>query len=151
MEDGDADAMIEQMRTLGINLAAKCYAVIDMQRFPARTGPARCRAPRLYALAEGSGGIVQVCAAKQGARALVLGDSEDGHRGPAYSSPARPSTSWSARLHGHPASHRRDRQPLCGYPPLHALGPPHAPPDGRAAGRGHAHHGRARGRRPPTP
>ena len=84
MEDGDADAMIEQMRTLGINLAAKCYAVIDMA-FSCADGSRSVPRAALYALAEGSGGIVQVCAAKHGARALVLGDSEDDTEDRAYS------------------------------------------------------------------
>ena len=84
MEDGDADAMIEQMRTLGINLAAKCYAVIDMA-FSCADGSRSVPRAALYALAESSGGIVQVCAAKHGARALVLGDSEDDTEDRAYS------------------------------------------------------------------
>ena len=84
MEDGDADAMIEQMRTLGINLAAKCYAVIDMA-FSSADGSLSVPRAALYALAESSGGIVQVCAAKHGARALVLGDSEDDTEDRAYS------------------------------------------------------------------
>ena len=49
MEDGDADAMIEQMRTLGINLAAKCYAVIDMA-FSCADGSRSVPRAALYAL-----------------------------------------------------------------------------------------------------
>lgn len=148
MEDGDADAMIEQMRTLGINLAAKCYAVIDMA-FSCADGSRSVPRAALYALAESSGGIVQVCAAKHGARAGA-GRQRGRHRGPRlFLCQLGPQRAGALRLHGHPAGHRRDRQPLCGYPALDALGPPHAPPDGRAAGRGHAHHGRARGRRHP--
>ena len=68
------------------------------------------------------------------------------HRGPRlFLRQLRPQRAGALRLHGDSAGHRRDRQPLCGHPPLHALGPPHAPPDGRPAGRGHAHRGRARG------
>lgn len=72
------------MRTLGINLAAKCYAVIDMA-FSCADGSRSVPRAALYALAESSGGIVQVCAAKHGARALVLGDSEDDTEDRAYS------------------------------------------------------------------
>lgn len=84
MEEGEAGAMIEQMRTLGINLAAPCYAVIDMA-FAGPDGSRAAQREALYALAESSGGIVQVCAAHLGARALVLGDSEADTEERAYS------------------------------------------------------------------
>ena len=150
MEDGDADAVIEQMRTLGINLAAKCYAVIDMA-FSCADGSRSVPRAALYALAESSGGIVQVCAAKHGARALVLGDSEDDTEDRAYSFASSAlnelrersgctgillaigeivSRFADIRLSMRSARHTR-----------HLMA--------ARAGRGHAHHGRARGRRHP--
>ena len=75
-DEAGSENAIQQMRGLGINLVAKCYLVMDI----AFAGPGDDREPgrdALYALADSSGDIVQVCAAKNGSRALVLGDSED--------------------------------------------------------------------------
>ncbi len=68
----DDEAMLRQMRELGVNLKAGCYAVIDIA-FPAE-GEKRiaCR-NALTSLAEMSGGGVYVCGAPKGARALVHG------------------------------------------------------------------------------
>ena len=67
---------VEQMRALGINLVAKCYVVMDIA-FSGPNGDCEPGRDALNGLAEASGGIVQVCATKNGSRALVLGDSED--------------------------------------------------------------------------
>lgn len=84
LEADEADAMIEQMRALGINLVAKCYAVIDIA-FATREGSHAPGRAALLTLSDSSGGIVHVCAAKHGARALVLGDSEADTEERAYS------------------------------------------------------------------
>ena len=81
---GDDEAMLLQMRDLGVNLAASCYTVIDIA-FPAE-GEQRiaCR-NALISLAEMSGGGVYVCSAPKGARALVLGDNPEDTEERAYS------------------------------------------------------------------
>ncbi len=84
LEAGEADAMIDQMRALGINLVANCYAVLDLS-FASPDGSHAMGRGALYALGESSGGNVQVCAAKHGARALVLGDNESDTEERAYS------------------------------------------------------------------
>ena len=65
----DDEALRRQMRELGVNLTAGCYAVIDIA-FPAE-GEKRitCR-NALVSLAEMSGGGVYVCSAPKGARAI---------------------------------------------------------------------------------
>ena len=76
--------MLHQMRELGANLTAGCYAVIDIA-FPAE-GEERiaCR-NALASLAEMSGGGIHVCGAPKGARALVLGDNPEDTEERAYS------------------------------------------------------------------
>ncbi len=86
-DEGDSEddaAMLRQMRELGVNLKAGCYAVIDIA-FPAE-GEKRisCR-NALTSLAEMSGGGVYVCGAPKGARALVLGDNPEDTEERAYS------------------------------------------------------------------
>ena len=80
----DDEALLRQMRDLGVNLTAGCYAVIDIA-FPAE-GEKRmnCR-NALVSLAEMSGGGVYVCSAPKGARALVLGDNPEDTEERAYS------------------------------------------------------------------
>ena len=80
----DDEALLKQMRDLGVNLTAGCYAVIDIS-FPAE-GEKRmnCR-NALVSLAEMSGGGVFVCSAPKGARALVLGDNPEDTEERAYS------------------------------------------------------------------
>ena len=80
----DDEALLRQMRELGVNLAAGSYAVIDIS-FPAE-GEERiaCR-NALTSLAEMSGGGVYVCGAPKGARALVLGDNPEDTEERAYS------------------------------------------------------------------
>ena len=80
----DDDALLSQMRGMGINLTAGCYAVIDIA-FDAE-GEARmaCR-NALISLADMSGGGVFICSAPKGARALVLGDNPGDTEERAYS------------------------------------------------------------------
>ena len=80
----DDDALLRQMRGLGINLSASCYAVIDIFFDAKDEDRAVCR-DALFALAEMSGGGVQVCGAPHGARALVLGDNHGDTEERAYS------------------------------------------------------------------
>lgn len=86
-EEGDRfedEQLMRQMRAMGVNLAAGCYAVIDIA-FPLKEeARARARAA-LSALAEASGGSVFTCGAPHGARALVLGDNERDAEERAYS------------------------------------------------------------------
>ena len=86
-EEGDRfedEQLMRQMRTMGVNLAAGCYVVIDIA-FPLKD-EARVRAREaLSALAEASGGSVFTCGMPHGARALVLGDNERDAEERAYS------------------------------------------------------------------
>jgi len=70
----DDDALLSQMRGLGINLTAPCYTVIDISFDADGQERLSCR-NALFSLAEMSGGGVFVCSAPKGARALVLGDN----------------------------------------------------------------------------
>ena len=83
-DPADDDAVVSQMRGLGVNLIAGCYAVLDISF--ASEGEARtaCRSA-LAALAEMSGGAVFVCSGAKGARALVLGDHPEDVEERAYS------------------------------------------------------------------
>ena len=86
-EEGDRyedEALISQMREMGVNLAANCYAVIDISFQAEEDQRAGCRAA-LSALAEASGGGVLTCSAAKGARALVMGDNEKDTEERAYS------------------------------------------------------------------
>ena len=80
----DDDALLRQMRSLGVNLTAGCYAVIDISFDAEGEERTACRAA-LNAMAEMSGGCVFVCSAPHGARALVLGDSPADTEERAYS------------------------------------------------------------------
>ena len=80
----DDEAVLHQMRELGANLAAGCYAVIDIA-FPAEGEERMACRNALVSLAEMSGGGVQVCGAPKGARALVLGDNPEDTEERAYS------------------------------------------------------------------
>ena len=95
MEEGEAAAMIEQMRTLGINLAAKCYAVIDMA-FSSPAAPSRCRAPRSTPWPRAAAASCR-CAPPGWARARwCWATARTTPRSAPIPSPAPPSTSWSA-------------------------------------------------------
>ena len=83
-DPADDDALLRQMRSLGVNLAAPCYAVIDISFTAADEERTACRGA-LTALAEMSGGGVWVCGAPHGARALVLGDNHGDTEERAYS------------------------------------------------------------------
>ena len=80
----DDDALLSQMRGLGINLSASCYTVIDIAFDADGEERLACR-NALYSLAEMSGGGVFVCGAPKGARALVLGDRLNDAEERAYS------------------------------------------------------------------
>ena len=86
-EEGDRfeDAqLMQQMRSMGVNLAANCYVVMDIA-YPLQA-EARTRArAALFSLAEASNGSVYICGMSQGARALVLGDNERDVEERAYS------------------------------------------------------------------
>ncbi len=77
--EGDARAVVEQLRGMGINLAAPRYAVIDAAFEPISSGHAE-----LVELAEGSGGIVHVSPCRTGSRVLVLGDNDQDTEERAY-------------------------------------------------------------------
>ena len=83
-DPSDDDALLKQMRTLGVNLAAPCYAVIDISFDAADDERAACRAA-LCDLADMSGGGVLTCGAPHGARALVMGDNHADTEERAYS------------------------------------------------------------------
>ncbi len=74
-DEVESKQMIEQLRSLGINLVAGCYSVLDIP-FDDPNGNRETGMNALYALAERSGGSVQVCATKHGANALILGGNE---------------------------------------------------------------------------
>ena len=80
----DDDALLSQMRGLGINLSAACYTVIDISFDAEGEERLSCR-NALFSLAEMSGGGVFVCSAPKGARALVLGDNPEDTEERAYS------------------------------------------------------------------
>ena len=80
----DDDALLNQMRSLGINLTAGCYTVIDIAFDAEGEERMGCR-NALFSLAEMSGGGVYVCSAPKGARALVLGDNQEDTEERAYS------------------------------------------------------------------
>ncbi len=83
-DPADDDALLRQMRSLGVNLSAGCYAVIDISFDAEGEEKLACRAA-LAAMAEMSGGCVFTCGAPHGARALVLGDSPADTEERAYS------------------------------------------------------------------
>ena len=86
-EQGDRyedEALISQMREMGVNLAANCYTVIDISFKAEEDRRAACRSA-LSSLCDASGGGVMTCSAVHGARALVLGDNEKDTEERAYS------------------------------------------------------------------
>ena len=80
----DDDALLTQMRGLGINLSAGCYTVIDIAFDAEGEERLACR-NALLNMAEMRGSGVFVCSAPKGARALVLGDRPDDAEERAYS------------------------------------------------------------------
>ena len=77
--EGDARTVAEQLRGMGINIAAQRYTVIDAAFEPIETGYAV-----LSELADGSGGIVHLSPCRTGGRMLVLGDNEEDAEERAY-------------------------------------------------------------------
>lgn len=69
--ESDAADVVSQLRSMGVNLTAARYTVIDAAFEPARQGY-----EALTELAESSGGIVHVSSSRTGCRVLVLGDSD---------------------------------------------------------------------------
>ena len=83
-DPADDDAVMRQMRGLGVNLVAGCYAVLDISFAAEGEARSACRGA-LTGLAEMSGGAVYVCSGARGARALVLGDHPEDVEERAYS------------------------------------------------------------------
>ena len=86
-EEGDPEddqALLRQMRELGVNLTARCYAVIDISFSAEGEEKAACRSA-LISLAEMSSGNIHICGEPKGARALVLGDNPEDTEERAYS------------------------------------------------------------------
>ncbi|MBR6965921.1 MAG: response regulator [Clostridia bacterium] len=83
-DPADDDALLNQMRGLGVNLAAGSYRVIDIA-FDAEGEERQACRNSLFALAEMSGSGIFICSAPKGARALVLGDRPDDAEERAYS------------------------------------------------------------------
>ena len=83
-DPADDDAVLRQMRQLGVNLTAGCYAVLDISFSAEGDQRTACRTA-LTGLAEMSGGTVIVCSGAKGARALVLGDHPEDVEERAYS------------------------------------------------------------------
>ncbi len=80
----DDDVLRKQMRELGVNLTAGCYAVVDMAFEAEGEKRLACR-NALTALADMSGGSAFVCGSAKGARVLVLGDHPEDAEERAYS------------------------------------------------------------------
>lgn len=74
MGENKAELLAEQLRSVGINVSAGCYTVLDISYDGG--GDNVSAMDVLYALSERSGGGVKVCSMKHGARALVMGDAE---------------------------------------------------------------------------
>ena len=83
-DPADDENLLRQMRELGVNLTAGCYAVIDISFSAEGEERAACR-NAIASLAEMSGGGIHVCGAPKGARALVLGDNPEDTEERAYS------------------------------------------------------------------
>ena len=86
-DEGDSEedeALLRQMRELGVNLTARCYTVIDIA-FPAEGEKKLTCRNALISLADMSSGSIYVCSAAKGARALVLGDNSEDTEERAYS------------------------------------------------------------------
>ena len=83
-DPADDEALVSQMRGLGVNLAAPCYTVIDIAFSAEGEERANCRTA-LTSLAEMRSGSIQVCSAPKGARALVMGDNPEDTEERAYS------------------------------------------------------------------
>lgn len=80
--ESEASRLTGQLRTMGINLAARCYTVLDISFGDTATGEA-CM-DILHSLSDRSGGGVKVCSARHGAYALVMGDDESDTEERAY-------------------------------------------------------------------
>ena len=80
MDERQSDNTLQQMRQLGINLAASCYAVADIS-FP---DDLHALGRSVIASLAENNGAVHVCPIRCGARALILGDSEEDTEERAY-------------------------------------------------------------------
>ncbi|NLO83882.1 MAG: response regulator [Clostridiales bacterium] len=74
-DSDNAEKLLEQLRSLGINLVAKCYAVIDFAYTP-QSGSRSAQRDVLYSLAQSNAGTVHLCNGKHGSFAIVLGDNQ---------------------------------------------------------------------------
>ena len=86
-DEGDRfedEILLQQMRAMGVNLAASCYVVIDIA-YPLKDEARAAARAALASLAEATGGSVLTCGMAQGTRALVLGDNERDVEERAYS------------------------------------------------------------------
>lgn len=86
-DEGDRfedELLLQQMRSMGVNLAANCYVVIDIA-YPLKDEARAAARAALAGLAEATGGSVFTCGMAQGTRALVLGDNEADVEERAYS------------------------------------------------------------------
>lgn len=83
VQESEEEHTISEMRSLGINLVARCYIVADITWLPEKDslGPGQ---DLLRGLAERSGGTIQVCSGRHGTLAVVLGDNELGTEERAY-------------------------------------------------------------------
>ena len=75
----DAENTMRQLRAMGCNVTATCYAVIDAAFSLLREGQSAAQE-----LAEGSGGVLHASASRTGTRLLVLGDSSEDAEERAY-------------------------------------------------------------------
>ena len=78
--ESDAASVVSQLRSMGVQLTAGRYTVVDAAFSPAAQGMALLRE-----LAEGSGGIAHVTGSRTGARILILGDNDSDAEERAYS------------------------------------------------------------------
>ena len=83
-DPADDDAVMSQLRNLGLNLSAPCYVVLDISFEAEGDRRMACRSA-LTALADMSRGTVFICSSAKGARGLVLGDHPEDAEERAYS------------------------------------------------------------------
>lgn len=73
-DKSSAQKLLEQLRGLGINLIAACYAVVDFAYMSAN-GDRTAQRDVLYSLAQNNAGTIHLCEGKHGSLAIVLGDN----------------------------------------------------------------------------
>ena len=80
----DVPKICEQMRTLGVNLSAEYYIVLDIT-FTCPDGDLTPGRAALFQLADNSGGSIQLCSFNKGMKALVMGNNSNDVDDRAYS------------------------------------------------------------------